>query len=68
MNYIEWSQEYYNTAEKLNEVITKLKSQRKQATISEKKELDSKIAQYKLYYDECLGISNLLLCRSKGVS
>lgn len=68
MNYFEWSQEYISTAEEFSLVIEKLKNVRKNATISEKKELDMKIARYRQYYNECISIANHLLSRHKGVA
>lgn len=68
MNYFEWSQEYNGTANEISLVIEKLKAKRKTATSSEKKELDMKIARYKLYYNECISIANHLLLRHKGVA
>lgn len=67
MNYYEWSNEYYNTALRINEVIDNLRLQRKNATLSEKKELDSKIIKYKGYYNECMHIANHLMMRYNGV-
>jgi hypothetical protein len=67
MNYIEWSNEYYDTAMRMNDVINKLKNNRKGASLSEKKELDSKIIQYKAYFNECMSISNHLMARHQGV-
>ena len=60
MNYLEWSQEYYDTAEQLDEVIRRLKTERKSSSLSQKKELDAKIAQFKIYYGECIQTANLL--------
>lgn len=67
MNYFEWSNEYYTTALELSAVIERLKNQRKTSSLSEKKELDSKIAKYKIYYNECISISNHLMARYQGV-
>ena len=68
MNYFEWSQEYIDTANELSLVIDKLKSVKKKASGSEKKELDMKIARYKQYYNESIFIANHLLSRHKGVA
>ncbi len=68
MNYFEWSQEYYDTAEKIADIIERLKLRRKSAVISERKELDLRIANYKVIYNECLQIANRLLQRYKGVA
>lgn len=68
MNYLEWSQEYNSTAQDISLVIDKLKTVRKSATISERKELDMKIAKYRQYYNECIFIANHLLERHKGVA
>lgn len=68
MNYFEWSQEYLDTAEKLNEVIVRLKAERKKSSLSQKKELDSKITQYRACYNECMQTANLLMQRHCGVA
>lgn len=68
MNYFEWSQEYYNTAADIANVIEKLKSKRKDSVLSEKNELDRKIATYRTYYNECILIADHLLERHKGVA
>ena len=68
MNYLEWSQEYNNTAEQIALVINKLKKERKGKTPYEQKELDTKIAKYRTYYYDCLNTANHLLARHKGVA
>lgn len=68
MNYFEWSQEYYNTAEEIAVVIEKLKKEHKGKTPYKQKELNLKIAKYRSYYNECLDIANHLLARHKGVA
>lgn len=68
MNYLEWSQEYIDTAEKLNEVITRLKAQKKRSSLSERKELDQKLAQYRASYGECMQIADLLKQRHMGIA
>lgn len=67
MDYLSWSNEYYNTANELSEVVERLKAIRQTVNSNEKKELDSKIAQYKIYLAECLQTANHLLLRHKGV-
>lgn len=68
MNYFEWSKEYIDTAKDFAYVIEKLKSRRKSASLSERKELDLKIATYKTYYNECILTANHLMHRHKGVA
>ena len=68
MNYLEWSEEYTETAEKLNEVIIRLKNQRKRSCPSKKKELDQKISHYKICYGECMQTADLLRQRHRGVA
>ncbi len=68
MNYFVWSQEYINTAAELANVIERLKAKRKGLSKYEKKELDSKIAKYKTYYNECIQIADHLLERHKGAA
>lgn len=67
MNYIEWSQEYTDTADSLMAVIDRLKAQKESADLAGKKELDIKIAQYRSYYNECIAIANHLKARHEGV-
>lgn len=68
VNYFEWSMEYKNTADSIQDVIDRLKAEKKEANReSTKKELDLKIAKYKIYYNECIHISNHLMDRYYGV-
>ena len=46
MNYLEWSQEYIDTAEKLQKVITLLKQKRKKSPLANKKEIDDLTPKY----------------------
>lgn len=68
MNYLEWSEEYIETAEKLNEVIIRLKNERKRSSPSKRKELDQKISQYRACYGECMQTASLLRERHRGVA
>ncbi len=68
MDYLCWSMEYYNTAADIADVIERLKAERKSASVSEKKELDTKLSQYKIYYGECMHIADLLMKRYEGVA
>lgn len=68
MNYFEWSQEYYDTAKKIENIIYALRLKRKNAKLSEKKELDLKITKYREVYYECMQTANLLFDRHKGVA
>ena len=68
MNYFDWSQEYNDTAAELANVIERLKAKRKGLPKVEKKELDIKIAKYKIYYNECIQIADHLLTRHKGAA
>ncbi len=67
MNYLEWSTEYLNAAKGIDDTITKLRTQRKNATFSEKKELDATIYKYKTIFNECMQTARLLELRHKGV-
>ncbi len=67
MNYLEWSKEYTTAANELDAVIKRLKNMRKSASRSEKKELDLKIAHYKMYYNDCISTANHLMLRHEGV-
>lgn len=66
IDYFEWSNEYKNTANTIADVIDRLKSEKRGKSNFSKKELDVKIAKYKIYYNECIHISNLLLGRHYG--
>ena len=66
IDYFEWSNEYKNTANNIEDVIDRLKSEKRGKSNFSKKELDVKIAKYKIYYNECIHISNLLLGRHYG--
>lgn len=66
IDYFEWSNEYKNTANNITDVIDRLKSEKRGKSNFSKKELDVKIAKYKIYYNECIHISNLLLGRYYG--
>ncbi len=68
MNYFDWSQEYNNTAAELANVIERLKAKRRGLSKVEKKELNIKIAKYKIYYNECVQIADHLLARHKGAA
>ncbi len=67
MNYFEWSQQYYDTAKDIDNTILKLKKQRCKACLTEKKELDLKIAKYRTIFYECMQTARLLELRHKGV-
>lgn len=68
MNYLEWSQEYYDTAEKISEIINKLKQQRKRISPSNRKEIDAKLSQYRACYGECIQTADLLKNRHREVA
>lgn len=67
VNYFEWSMEYKNTADSIQNVIDRLKAEKRGKSEINKKELDLKIAKYKIYYSECIHISNHLRDRYYGV-
>lgn len=67
MNYYEWSNEYYKSALEVNDSIEKLKNQRKIASKSIVKELDSRITEYKKIYNDCMSIANHLMNRYYGL-
>lgn len=67
VNYFEWSMEYKNTADCIMDVIDRLKAEKRGNSDLNKKELDLKIAKYKVYYNECIRISNHLMERYNGV-
>ena len=53
MNYLAWSQEYLNTAAELAAVMAKLRKQSKGCSQTVKKEMEARIAQYRICYNEC---------------
>ena len=63
VNYFEWSMEYKNTADSIQDVIDRLKAEKRGKSEINKKELDLKIAKYKIYYNVCIHISNHLIDR-----
>ena len=65
VNYFEWSMEYKNTADSIQDVIDRLKAEKRGKSEINKKELDLKIAKYKIYYNECIHISNHLIDNNK---
>ena len=68
MNYLEWSKEYEQTAERLNEVIVRLKRKRSGLSESKKKELDDKIRFYRSCRNDAFEIAQHLLNRHRGVA
>ena len=68
MNYFEWSTEYEKTALELEAVMDKLKSRRRTASESEKKELSDKITFYRHCRNECRDIANHLMQRHRGAA
>ena len=68
MNYFEWSQEYTDTANELEKVVGRLKSERQHACESKKQELAEKIIMYRALRNECLKTAALLMDRHRGVA
>ncbi len=66
MDYYQWSLEYKESAEEIALVIEKLKASKQGKSLTQKKEIDAKIAKYKTYYNECMLISNHLMGRYLG--
>lgn len=64
-NYLEWSKEYREEAEKMLSVINSIKANT--SACRNKQDLYNKIRKYKECYYECLDIANLLEGRYKGV-
>ncbi|MCD8026909.1 MAG: hypothetical protein LUF33_08340 [Clostridiales bacterium] len=67
MDYIAWSNEYMDTAGSISTAIKRLINRKGSADELGKKELDMKIAKYKLYYNECISVANHLKARAEGV-
>lgn len=65
-NYLEWSNEYKLEAEKMLDVINKIKENAAKQSNTNKKELYEKIQKYRGYYRECMDIANLLEKRHRG--
>lgn len=68
MNYYEWSKEYAQSAEALDKIISRLKEQRKRVHSSHRKELDDRIAFYKVCRNECVQTADHLMQRYEGVA
>lgn len=68
MNYYEWSKEYEQTARSLDRTIDSLKKQGAGKGDAAKKELNEKIASYKVWRNEALRTADLLMRRHKGVA
>lgn len=68
MDYYEWSMEYRQSADRLLEVINRLKKSCKRASKSERKELDSKLHFYRQCYRECLDTAQHLRKRHEGAA
>ena len=68
MNYYEWSQDYKHDAEMLEKVIKKLKQRCRRASKSERKQLEARLSEYTLCYNDCMRISKHLMDRHKGVA
>ena len=66
VNYFEWSMEYKNTADSIQDVIDRLKAEKRGKSEINKKELDLKIAKYNIYYNEGIHISIHLMDRYYG--
>ncbi len=65
MNYLNWSQEYLDTADRMQEVIDKLKARRQSVSKTERKELEDRICKYRGYRGECLRIAAILRSRHR---
>lgn len=54
MNYIQWSDDYYNQAHKLLKVIEKKKAMLKKSTADERHAINADIIQLRNIYYECM--------------
>ncbi len=68
MNYLEWSQEYTQTAQEMDTVVQRLKKKRSRAGESEKRELNDRISMYRSCRNECLDIARRLMERHRGAA
>lgn len=68
MNYLAWSQEYLNTAAELAAVMAKLRKQSKGCGQTVKKEMEARIAQYRICYNECMRTAALLRERHRDAA
>ena len=68
MNYLAWSQEYLNTAAELAAVMAKLRKQSKGCSQTVKKEMEARIAQYRICYNECMSTAALLRERHRDAA
>ncbi len=67
INYFEWSMEYKKYCRQHSGCYRQTQSRKKRQIGNQQKELDLKIAKYKIYYNECIHISNHLMDRYYGV-
>lgn len=68
MNYLDWSNEYLETVNRLNNMITNLKNRRKHTNnIIEKLIIDNKIAQFCSCRDECIRTANALRQKNQEI-
>lgn len=68
MNYLAWSQEYMNTADELAKVMARLRKQSKGSSQAVKKELEARIAHYRVCHGECLRTAALLRERHRDAA
>ncbi|MBQ9461481.1 MAG: hypothetical protein IJU51_06160 [Clostridia bacterium] len=67
MNYSQWAQEYYDSAETLKEIIHNLQNQLKTAALHELPDLNFRINTMRGMYTECMRVGNILVKRKGEV-
>ena len=66
MDYIEWANEYLETANRFNDRIISLKERKKSTdNFIAKLNIDYNIGQFRLHRDECIRIANMLFKKAE---
>lgn len=66
MDYKKWADDYFREAEKIGEIISKLKAKTKTANAEQRQSLNSKICKYREMYCDCIFAANTLFERFEG--
>lgn len=65
MDYLKWSQEYYEEAQKILRNIERLRDKLRSSTVYEKRSTEDKITKLRLIYYECIHTANYLQQKAK---
>ena len=66
MDYLKWSQEYYDEAQKIQRNIERLKLKLKRAPLNEKRSTEDKIMKLRIIYYECIHTASYLASKVQG--